>query len=108
MFPLGHLQKSEVREIAKKYNLSTATKKDSTVICFIGERNFKQFLSEYLPADKGLMITLSHEIKAEHDGLSYNTIDQRHGLGVGGEGEACLVVGNYVLDNLLCVEQYDD
>src|SRR5690625_198059 len=108
MFPLGHLQKSEVREIAKKYNLSTATKKDSTGICFIGERNFKQFLSEYLPAQKGLMKTLNHEIKGEHDGLMYYTIGQRHGLGIGGEGEAWFVVGKNVPENVLYVAQGDD
>ncbi len=63
LFPLGHLHKSEVRKIAKEHGLATATKKDSTGICFIGERNFKEFLSEYLPAQPGEMRTLSGEVK---------------------------------------------
>src|SRR5690625_2484860 len=105
MFPIGHLQKSEVRDIAKKHELSTASKKDSTGICFIGERNFKQFLSEYLPAQKGLMKTLDNETKGEHDGLMYYTIGQRHGLGIGGEGEPWFVVGKNVPENVLYVEQ---
>lgn len=84
MFPLGELDKSEVREIAKKHDLATATKKDSTGICFIGERNFKEFLSEYLPAKPGEMQTLEGEVKGKHDGLMYYTIGQRQGLGIGG------------------------
>ena len=83
MFPLGHLEKKEVREIAKKAGLVTATKKDSTGICFIGKRNFKEFLSQYLPAQPGKMETLSGEVKGTHDGLMYYTIGQRHGLGIG-------------------------
>src|SRR5699024_2696268 len=63
MFPLGHMDKSEVREIAKEYGLATATKKDSTGICFIGERNFKEFLSNYLPAQPGEMRTIDGHIK---------------------------------------------
>ena len=105
IFPIGHLQKSEVRHIAKICNLSTATKKDSTGICFIGERNFKQFLSEYLPAQHGYMKTLTNEIIGEHDGLMYYTIGQRHGLGIGGEGEPWFVVGKNVSENILYVAQ---
>src|SRR5699024_10687722 len=86
MFPLGHLPKSEVRRIAKEHQLATATKKDSTGICFIGERNFKEFLSEYLPAQPGKMMTLNGEVKGEHDGLMYYTIGQRQGLRIGGSG----------------------
>jgi tRNA-uridine 2-sulfurtransferase len=105
MFPLGHLPKSEVREIAKENNLATATKKDSTGICFIGERNFKQFLSEYLPAQPGLMQTLDGEVKGKHDGLMYYTIGQRQGLGIGGSGDPWFVVGKNLKDNILYVEQ---
>src|SRR5699024_4658938 len=108
MFPLGHLQKAEVREIAKEHQLATANKKDSTGICFIGERNFKEFLSEYLPAQPGKMQTLMGETKGQHDGLMYYTIGQRHGLGIGGEGEPWFVVGKNVADNILYVEQGDD
>src|SRR5699024_4201643 len=108
MFPLGHLQKAEVREIAKEHNLATANKKDSTGICFIGERNFKEFLSEYLPAQPGKMQTLMGETKGQHDGLMYYTIGQRHGLGIGGAGEPWFAVGKNVADNMLYVEQGDD
>lgn len=107
LFPLGHLQKSEVREIAEKHGLATATKKDSTGICFIGERNFKEFLSGYLPAQPGQMTTLSGAIQGEHDGLMYYTIGQRHGLGIGGEGEPWFVVGKNLENNVLYVEQGD-
>src|SRR5690625_505343 len=108
MFPLGHLEKKEVRNIAKENNLATASKKDSTGICFIGERNFKEFLSEYLPGQPGKMQTLSGEFKGKHDGLMYYTIGQRHGLGIGGEGEPWFVVGKNVPDNVLYVAQGDD
>jgi len=107
LFPLGHLEKTEVREIAKAHDLATAEKKDSTGICFIGERNFKQFLSEYLPAQPGEMQTIAGEVKGKHDGLMYYTIGQRHGLGIGGEGDPWFVVGNNVADNILYVEQSD-
>ena len=107
LFPLGHLEKTEVREIAKAHDLATAEKKDSTGICFIGERNFKQFLSEYLPAQPGEMQTIAGEVKGKHDGLMYYTIGQRHGLGIGGEGDPWFVVGKNVADNILYVEQSD-
>ncbi len=105
MFPLGHLEKSEVREIAKKHHLATAAKKDSTGICFIGERNFKAFLSEYLPAQPGEMQTLSGEMKGKHEGLMYYTIGQRQGLGIGGAGDPWFVVGKNLKENILYVEQ---
>ncbi len=107
LFPLGHLEKKDVRKIAEKHNLATATKKDSTGICFIGERNFKEFLSEYLPAQPGEMKTLQGEVKGRHDGLMYYTIGQRHGLGIGGEGEPWFVVGKNIKENILYVEQGD-
>lgn len=87
LFPVGDLTKQEVREIAKKYNLATATKKDSTGICFIGERNFKGFLQNYLPAKPGNMVMLDGRIIGKHDGLMYYTIGQRKGLGIGGSNE---------------------
>ncbi|MBC5637622.1 tRNA 2-thiouridine(34) synthase MnmA [Ornithinibacillus sp. BX22] len=105
MFPLGHLPKSKVREIAKEHGLATATKKDSTGICFIGERNFKEFLSEYLPAQPGEMQTLDGEVKGKHDGLMYYTIGQRQGLGIGGSGDPWFVVGKNLKKNILYVEQ---
>ncbi len=105
MFPLGHLTKPEVREIAKKAGLATAHKKDSTGSCFIGERNFKEFLSQYLPAQPGRMETLTGEIKGEHQGLMYYTIGQRHGLGIGGDGDPWFVVGKDLDRNVLLVGQ---
>ncbi|SET77925.1 tRNA (5-methylaminomethyl-2-thiouridylate)-methyltransferase [Oceanobacillus limi] len=105
MFPLGHLPKSKVRELAKEAGLVTATKKDSTGICFIGERNFKEFLSEYLPAQPGEMQTMDGVVKGRHDGLMYYTIGQRQGLGIGGAGDPWFVVGKNLKDNVLYVEQ---
>ena len=105
MFPIGHLDKKIVREKALEANLSTATKKDSTGICFIGERNFKDFLSEYLPAQPGVMETMTGEKVGKHDGLMYYTIGQRHGLGIGGAGEPWFVVGKNLEKNILLVEQ---
>lgn len=87
MFPIGHLPKPEVRRIAEEAGLYTAKKKDSTGVCFIGERNFKTFLSGYLPAQQGDMIDIrSGEVKGRHDGLMYYTLGQRQGLGIGGSG----------------------
>lgn len=105
MFPIGHLEKKQVREIAQEAGLATAKKKDSTGICFIGERNFKEFLSQYLPAQPGKMETLDGKVMGEHDGLMYYTIGQRHGLGIGGSGEPWFVVGKDVKRNVLYVGQ---
>ncbi len=84
LFPVGHLPKAEVRAIAEKIGLANAAKKDSTGICFIGERKFKTFLSNYLPAKPGNIETLDGEIIGKHDGLMFYTIGQRQGLQVGG------------------------
>ncbi|MFD2681382.1 tRNA 2-thiouridine(34) synthase MnmA [Bacillus seohaeanensis] len=105
MFPLGSIDKKEVREIAKKAGLATATKKDSTGICFIGERNFKEFLSNYLPAQPGRMETLDGKVMGKHEGLMYHTIGQRHGLGIGGAGDPWFAVGKDLKKNILYVEQ---
>ena len=105
LFPVGELQKSEVREIAEKLNLVTATKKDSTGVCFIGERNFTQFLQNYLPAQNGKMMTLEGEVVGEHIGLMYYTIGQRKGLGIGGKGDAWFVIGKNLEENVLLVGQ---
>ena len=80
LFPVGEMEKPEVRKIAEEARLSTARKKDSTGICFIGEKNFKEFLTRYLPAKKGKMIDLDGNVRGMHDGLMYYTIGQRHGL----------------------------
>ncbi len=90
LFPIGELEKPVVREIAEKYQLATAKKKDSTGICFIGERRFSDFLKQYIPAQPGNMVTEEGEVLGEHQGLMYYTIGQRQGLGIGGtkHGEA--------------------
>lgn len=105
MFPIGDIEKSEVRKLAQEANLKTASKKDSTGICFIGERNFKEFLSGYLPARSGVMQTMDGVVKGKHDGLMYYTIGQRHGLGIGGSGEPWFVVGKDLEKNILYVDQ---
>lgn len=85
LFPLGKILKKEVRQLAKKLNLNVASKKDSTGICFIGERHFKDFLKNYIPAQQGEIINLeSGEVLGFHQGAMYYTIGQHRGLGVGG------------------------
>ena len=108
MFPIGHLQKSEVRRIAEEAGLATAKKKDSTGICFIGGRNFSKFLCEFLPAQPGEMVTLDGEVKGNHFGLMNYTIGQRKGLGIGGDGksnEPWFVIGKDLKTNTLLVGQ---
>lgn len=109
MFPIGHLPKPKVRELAESAGLPTAKKKDSTGVCFIGERNFKTFLSEYLPAQPGDMRSLDGEVKGRHDGLMYYTLGQRQGLGIGGSGagsgEPWFVAGKDLQKNVLYVVQ---
>jgi tRNA-uridine 2-sulfurtransferase len=105
MFPIGHLTKPEVRELAKKHNLITANKKDSTGICFIGERDFREFLNNYLPAKNGTIKTLEGQIKGEHHGLMHYTLGQRKGLGIGGLGEPWFVVEKDLKTNTLYVAQ---
>ncbi|WP_336784464.1 tRNA 2-thiouridine(34) synthase MnmA [Paenibacillus sp. MMO-177] len=108
MFPIGHLPKPEVRRIAEEAGLYTAKKKDSTGVCFIGERNFKEFLSGYLPARPGDMVDIrSGEVKGRHDGLMYYTLGQRQGLGIGGSGngEPWFVADKDLERNILYVVQ---
>lgn len=109
LFPLGALQKSEVREIARKAGFVTSEKKDSTGICFIGERRFKEFLSTYLPAHPGDIVTIDGNIIGRHDGLMYHTIGQRQGLQIGGvkesSGEPWYVAGKNIEKNQLIVVQ---
>ncbi|WP_202080170.1 tRNA 2-thiouridine(34) synthase MnmA [Caldalkalibacillus salinus] len=105
MFPIGHLEKKEVRALAAEAELITAKKKDSTGICFIGERDFKEFLQNYLPAKPGVMETPEGEEKGKHDGLMYYTLGQRQGLGIGGSGEPWFVVDKDLERNVLIVEQ---
>jgi len=107
LFPIGHLDKKEVRKIALEQGLATATKKDSTGICFIGERHFNAFLSNYLPAQPGKMRRLDGTVIKDHFGLMNYTIGQRKGLGIGGSKDeigAWYVVGKYLKTNTLFVE----
>jgi tRNA-uridine 2-sulfurtransferase len=105
LFPVGELQKPEVRRIAEENGLATAEKKDSTGICFIGKRNFKSFLSKYVEAQPGNFETLEGNIVGKHDGIAYYTIGQRRGLAIGGAGDAWFVVGKNVSNNIVHVEQ---
>lgn len=88
LFPIGELEKSRVRELADAVGFTTARKKDSTGICFIGERKFRDFLQRFLPAQPGDMITPQGEIVGRHHGLMYYTLGQRQGLGIGGRKDA--------------------
>ena len=108
LFPLAGLEKPQVRKIAEKLGLSTAKKKDSTGICFIGERNFRKFLSTYLPAQEGDIVTADGTVVGRHMGVMYYTVGQRKGLNIGGvkggEGR-WFVVEKDVARNRLIVRQ---
>ena len=111
LFPLSGLDKSEVRRLAEENNLTTAKKKDSTGICFIGERNFRKFLLSYLPAIPGKIFTLEGEYVGEHIGLMYYTIGQRRGLDLGGkrgEDGRWFVVKKDLENNILYVSHGDE
>lgn len=112
LFPVGDTEKSEVRALAERAGLPTARKKDSTGICFIGERRFSDFLKRYLPAQPGAIESLAGDVLGEHSGLMYHTIGQRQGLGIGGlraHGEApWYVVGKDLDRNVLQVAQGND
>jgi tRNA-specific 2-thiouridylase len=108
MFPLGMLLKSQVREIARQHKLSNYAKKDSTGICFIGKRPFREFLNRYLPAQPGPMYTPDGQIVGEHMGLSFYTIGQRQGLGIGGQGLPWFVAAKNIANNHLIVAQGHD
>jgi tRNA-specific 2-thiouridylase len=112
MFPLGTLLKSQVREIAQKHHLSNHAKKDSTGICFIGERPFREFLNRYLPTTPGPMVTPTGDVVGQHMGLSFYTLGQRQGLGIGGgkdgTGEPWFVAGKDMSGNRLIVVQGHD
>jgi tRNA-specific 2-thiouridylase len=107
VFPIGHLNKRDLRKIALENGFSTAQKKDSTGICFIGERNFRNFLSGYLPAQPGNMVAPDGTVVGRHEGLMYYTLGQRKGLGIGGRGngQPWFVVGKDLEKNVLHVQQ---
>ena len=110
IFPVGGMTKQQVREIAVQEGLAVARKKDSTGICFIGERQFKPFLSQYLPAQPGDMVTPDDEVVGRHDGLMFYTLGQRRGLGIGGRGDgrSFFVVDKDLKKNQLIVVQGED
>lgn len=108
LFPIGSLEKREVRAIAKKLNLANADKKDSTGICFIGKRDFKEFVHGYLPYAPGNMQTLEGKVVGEHSGVAFYTLGQRKGLGIGGPGDAWFVVAKDAQKNILFVSQGQD
>ena len=113
MFPVGHLLKSQVRDLAKQAGLPNHAKKDSTGICFIGERPFREFLERYLPRAPGAMVTPEGKNVGEHQGLMYYTIGQRQGLGIGGkrngEGTPWFVADkNMQANQLIVVQGHDD
>lgn len=110
LFPVGQMLKSQVRELARINDLPVSEKKDSTGICFIGERNFKNFLSTYLPAQPGLIKDISGNALGWHQGLMYYTLGQRKGLGIGGQGDgrSFFVVAKDLQANELIVGQGAD
>ena len=114
LFPLGDIDKSEVRRIAHELNLvSVQDKKDSTGICFIGERNFREFLKNYIPAKKGVIVDVAtKKVIGQHDGVMYYTIGQRKGLGIGGihgqESKGWFVTKKDVKNNILYVASGDE
>ena len=104
LFPIGDLEKTEVRKMAEEYDLITASKKDSTGICFIGERNFTKFLENYLPNTPGDIVEIdTREVIGKHIGLMYYTIGQRRGLNIGGSKERMFVVGKDLTKNILYI-----
>lgn len=107
LFPLGKMDKTEVRKIALENGLATAEKKDSTGICFIGERNFRNFLLNYIPAKPGKIMTYDGKVLGEHIGLMYYTIGQRRGLNIGGQkgddGSRWFVIEKDLKNNILYV-----
>ena len=110
IFPVGGMTKAEVRDYARRKGLPVSEKKDSTGVCFIGERNFKQFLQEFLPAQPGDMVAPNGEVVGRHDGLMYYTLGQRRGLGIGGcgDGRSWFVIGKDLEKNRLLVAQGED
>ncbi|HEY5636584.1 MAG TPA: tRNA 2-thiouridine(34) synthase MnmA [Burkholderiales bacterium] len=112
MFPVGHLRKAEVRRLAAEAGLPNHAKKDSTGICFIGERPFREFLNRYLPKAPGPIVDAEGQLLGEHIGLAFYTIGQRKGIGLGGakdgSGEAWYVAGKDIGSNTLTVVQGHD
>lgn len=108
LFPIGGMIKNQVRELARKYQLATAEKKDSTGICFIGKRDFRTFINQYIPAQPGDFLKLDGTRVGTHVGSIFYTLGQRKGLGIGGAGDAWFVVAKDIEKNIVFVEQGTD
>lgn len=108
LFPLGELEKQEVRALAQKFELVTKDKKDSTGVCFIGERDFRKFLKNYIKSTKGVFCTPEGEQVGEHEGSCFYTLGQRKGLGLGGPGNPWYVVGKESKQNKVIVARDKD
>jgi len=108
LFPIGGMEKGEVRRLARLHGLPTSEKKDSTGICFIGERHFRTFLSQYIAIQPGNFETLCGKIVGKHQGAAYYTIGQRKGLAIGGAGDAWFVVDKDIQKNVVYVVQGAD
>ena len=112
LFPIGELEKKQVRALAKQQGFDNHSKKDSTGICFIGERKFKDFLNQYLPAQSGQMVTPEGKVIGQHDGLMYYTLGQRKGLNIGGTKDGSespwYTLGKNLEENKLIVGQGHD
>lgn len=110
LFPLGGMTKVQVRALAEERGIPVSRKKDSTGVCFIGERNFRTFLAQYLPAQPGDMVSVDGEVLGVHQGLMYYTLGQRKGLGIGGRGDgrSWFVVEKDLARNHLVLAQGED
>ena len=112
LFPIGDMQKADVRKLAREAGIPTSEKKDSTGICFIGERKFREFLNNYLPANEGDIKTLDGKVVGKHIGVMFYTLGQRRGLNIGGRadgnGERWFVVDKDIKNNILYVHQGED
>jgi tRNA-specific 2-thiouridylase len=108
LFPVGHLPKKIVRELAARFDLSTKDKKDSTGVCFIGERDFKEFLSQYIATSAGNFVDLNGKVLGRHDGVCFYTLGQRKGLGVGGPGEPWFVAKKNLTQNQVILVQGEE
>jgi tRNA-specific 2-thiouridylase len=105
LFPVGEIPKKKVRELAARFKLATSEKKDSTGVCFIGERDFKEFLSQYIETTKGEFVDLKGARLGPHDGVCFYTLGQRKGLGVGGPGEPWFVAKKHFAKNEVVLVQ---
>lgn len=105
LFPVGGMIKNQVRTIAREHGLATSEKKDSTGVCFIGERNFKEFLGRYIQFQPGNFENLKGKVVGKHDGVAFYTLGQRRGMGIGGPGDAWFVVGKDINRNVVIVDQ---